>query len=361
MSTITATLRRIYMAPAEEGADLGGTGGALDVETRISNALFLGEEGGELDNGEVVEEGGEKDLPEIDDTDPLKKIAEQNEDDLTLAAHLGLPEDSLEYDADGQVVFNATINGEKQQVKIQDLVKSYQLEGHINQKSMKLENDHREFVATRDKAYVELANRLNVATEMVKIAENAILAEFQSIDWDTLRATDPGEWSALRQHYAERANSLANVKQQVAGQQQGLTQEQLQAQTLEKQNFINGEIQKMIIDNPGWTDQKVMEKEVGELGKFMLDSYGFKPEEVAGVMDARLMRLMKDAYAYKSGKTGLQEKQIPKNVPKFRTQGASTAQTANLQKAREAKAQKAKIKQSGGSIDAIAAALENRM
>lgn len=355
-----ATLRRIYMAPAEEGSDLGGNDGALDIETRIGNALFSGGEGDNDDSDDVVVEDAGK-LPETDDTDDDDNVEDHNEDDMTLAKHLGLDDDALEYDDAGNVVFNATINGEKKQVKMQDLIKSYQLEGHINQKSMKLEQDNREFVEMRDKAYNELAGRLNAANELIKVAETSILAEFQSIDWDTLRATNPAEWSALRQHYAERANQLTAIKQSVGQSQKGLTDEQLQAQLHKKQQFLQAEMQKMIVDNPSWADETVMQKEVGEIGKFLLDSYGFKPEEVANAMDARLMRMIRDAQAYRSGKTALQEKQIPKNVPKFRKQGASTEQLANLQKARDAKATKQRIKKSGGSVDAIASALVNRM
>lgn len=364
VNLMTATLRRVYQNPADgEGSDLGGTSGALDIESRIANALSSGDEGGEESGGEVDVDGAnseEKKLPDNSDTETTEEDAGSDEDE-TLAKMLGLGDESLAYDDAGNVVFNATINGEQKQVTMQELVKSYQLEGHTNQKSMKLETDRREFETTRDKAYNELAGRLNSASNLVKMAETNLLAEFQSIDWDTLRMTDPGEWSALRQHYAERAGQINEAKAHVQNGQQELTQEQLQEQERHKQDFLNGEMTKMIADNPAWSDQTVMAKEVGEIGKFLFEAYGFKPEEVSNALDARLMRMIRDAQSFRSGKSALKEKKVPDNVPKFRKNGPQSANRNDMQKARDAKAVKDNIRKSGGSEDAIAAALLNRM
>lgn len=360
VNLMTATLRRIYQAPADgEGSDLGGNDGALDIESRIANALSSGNESGDESVVEVDDDGAEK-LPEDGDTEVTEEDADSGEDE-TLAKILGLGDESLAYDDAGNVVFNATINGEQKQVTMQELVKSYQLEGHTNQKSMKLESDRREFEATRDTAYNELANRLNSASNLVKMAETNLLAEFQSIDWDTLRMTDPGEWSALRQHYAERAAQINEAKTQVQSGQQKLTDEQLQEQVRQKQEFLNGEMTKMIADNPAWSDQTVMAKEVGEIGKFLFETYGFKPEEVSNAMDARLMRMIRDAQAFRSGKSALKDKKVPDNIPKFRKGGPNNTNRNDMQKARDAKAVKERIRKSGGSEDAIAAALLNRM
>lgn len=357
----TATLRRIFMAPADDaGSDLGGAG-ALDIETRISNALSLGNEGDDDSVDVDVDDDQNDDLPDNSDTDADDDVTDSEEDDATLASILGLSDESLAYDDAGNVVFNATINGEPKQVTIQDLVKSYQLEGHINQKSMKLESERRDFESTRDKAYDELTQRLNSANSLIELAQNQLLQDFQSIDWDTLRATDPAEWTAMRQHYMERNQLIQQAKNSIATGSKGLTEEQQREQALKKQEFMNGEITKMISDNPAWKDQAVMAKEVGELGKFLNEAYGFSPEEVANAMDSRLMRMIKDAHAYRSGKQALKEKQIPSNVPKFRKPGSNNVSRNDMQKARDAKARKDNIRKSGGNTDSIAAALLDRM
>lgn len=362
MNRFFATFMRAYHSP-ETGGEGAAGGGALDVESRIAAALSGNE--GEGDNGEGGEGGGEDDI----DPDPTKQTQPEPEgddtagedDDQTLAAALGLPEDALEYDDEGNVVFNAVIDGEATKVKMQDLVKSYQLEGHVNKKSMQLESDRREFETTRDQAYDHLTQKITVANNLIGAVEQQLIGELQGIDWDTLRATDPAEWAATRQYYTERVQWLEQMKTQTGSVQKGLTEEQQKAQQDKYNAFMHGEVQKMIQDNPAWKDQAVMAKEVGEVGKFLVDKYGFTPDEIANHMDARMMRMVRDAMQFANGKDTLKTKKVPDNVPKFRTPGQQNANRRDTTKARQVKAQKEAIRKSGGSVDAIAASLVDRM
>lgn len=364
MNRFFATFLNAYQSPADgEGSDLGGSG-ALDVESRIAAALS-GNEGTDDDG-----EGGEGDGDgEDDDLDPNKQTKPEPEDegaaveddDQTLAAALGLPEDALEYDEEGNVVFNAVIDGEATKVKMQDLVKSYQLEGHVNKKSMQLESDRREFETTRDQAYDHLTQKITVANNLIGAVEQQLMGELQGIDWDTLRVTNPAEWAATRQYYTERVQWLEQMKAQTGSMQKGLTEEQQKAQQDKYNAFMQGEVQKMIQDNPAWKDQAVMAKEVGEVGKFLVDKYGFTPDEIANHMDARMMRMVRDAMQFANGKDTLKTKKVPDNVPKFRTPGQQNANRRDTTKARQVKAQKEAIRKSGGSVDAIAASLVDRM
>lgn len=362
MNRFFATFMRAYHSP-ETGGEGAAGGGALDVESRIAAALSGNE--GEDDNGEGGEGGGEDDV----DPDPTKQPQLEPEDDdtagedddQTLAAALGLPEDALEYDDEGNVVFNAVIDGEATKVKMQDLVKSYQLEGHVNKKSMQLESDRREFETTRDQAYDHLTQKITVANNLIGAVEQQLIGELKNIDWDTLRATDPAEWAATRQYYTERVQWLEQMKAQTGSAQKGLTEEQQKAQQEKYNAFMQGEVQKMIQDNPAWKDQAVMAKEVGEVGKFLVDKYGFTPDEIANHMDARMMRMVRDAMQFANGKDTLKAKKVPDNVPKFRTPGQQNANRRDTTKARQVKAQKDAIRKSGGSVDAIAASLVDRM
>ena len=363
MNRFFATFMRAYHSP-ETGGEGAAGGGALDVESRIAAALS-GNEGTD-DDGEGGEGDGEG---EDDDLDPNKQTKPEPEDegaageddDQTLAAALGLPEDALEYDDEGNVVFNAVIDGEATKVKMQDLVKSYQLEGHVNKKSMQLESDRREFETTRDQAYDNLTQKITVANNLIGAVEQQLIGELKNIDWDTLRATDPAEWAATRQYYTERVQWLEQMKAQTGSVQKGLTEEQQKAQQDKYNAFMHGEVQKMIQDNPAWKDQAVMAKEVGEIGKFLATKYGFTPDEIANHMDARMMRMVRDAMQFAGSKDTLKSKKVPDNIPKFRTPGQQNANRRDTTKARQVKAQKEAIRKSGGSVDAIAASLVDRM
>lgn len=366
MNRFFATFMRAYQSPETGGEGTAG-GGALDLESRISAVLSGNEgEGGEGEGGEGDGEGeGDDDLdPDLNKQtkpEPEDDLAAGEDDDQTLAAALGLPEDSLEYDDEGNVVFNAIIDGEATKVSMQDLVKSYQLEGHVNKKSMQLETDRREFETTRDQAYDHLTQKITVANNLIGAVEQQLLGELKGIDWDTLRATDPAEWAATRQYYTERVQWLEQMKAQTGSVQTELTAEQQKAQQDQYNAFMQGEVQKMLIDNPAWKDQAVMAKEVGEIGKFLSTKYGFTAEEIANHMDARMMRMVRDAMQFVSGKDTLKGKKVPDNIPKFRTPGQQNVNRRDTTKARQVKAQKDAIRKSGGSVDSIAASLVDRM
>lgn len=364
-------IRRCYMNQAVDGTEGGAAGGdpTQDVESRLESILFPGNDDASADDNAVLDDG-QLVLPENNDAE-AEHDAEvdggqddqeiDDVDDQTLASVLGLEDDKLAFNEDGDVVFNAIIDGEATPVSINDLVKSYQLEGHVNNKSIALENDRKEFTQTRDKAYDELVNRLETANKLLELSQQSLVAEYQGIDWDGLRMTDPAEWAALRQQYAERLQSIDQAKSQVGQNKTGLTEEQQNEQAQKQQEFINGEIQKMIVDNPSWSDQNVMADEVGKIGQFLQSQYGFTPEEIANNMDSRLMKLIQDAQRLHSGKASVKDKKIPKNVPKFRKPGANQASRKSVNAAAKAKAQKKAIRQSGGSVDAIAASLIDRM
>lgn len=360
----TATyLQPAYYQENLDGGDLGGS--AQDIESRLEAALFSGNDEAETDEDAVLEDDQEQGLPDDDDAeleeDAEVEGGELTDEEQTMASILGVDEDKLTFNEEGDVVFNALIDGESKQVSMNDLVKSYQLEGHVNNKSVALENDRKEFEQTRDKAYTALATRLDGANALIKSAEEALTQEFQDIDWNTLREIDPAEWSAQRQMFSERLAKIDQAKQSVGQATEEMTAEQAEQSQAKQQQFLQGEVNKMIANNPTWADQTVMAKEVGEIGAFLASQYGFTPEEIANSMDSRLMSLIQDAHKFRSGKTAVENKKIAANVPKFRKPGQNNSNRANLQKARNAKAQKANVRKSGGSVDSIAASIIERM
>ena len=43
--------------------------------------------------------------------------------------------------------------------------------------------------------------------------QNKLTQEFQSVDWDRLRVTDPAEWAAKQQEFAQRNQELQQAGQ----------------------------------------------------------------------------------------------------------------------------------------------------
>jgi len=360
-----ATLMMRYMAPA---GDDGAASGAQDIESRIQAALFpeqQPDDGNADDQDDAVVNGDGKRPPEADDADDGKDAELDGDDvdddgEITVASLLGIDEDKLEYDADGKVVFNAIIDGQVQKVPMGELVKSYQLQGHVNNKSIALEEERKTFAATKQQASQELLTRLESLNKLTDVAEKQLMADFEGVDWNGLRMTEPGEWAALQQQFQSRLNYINQIK--ALGGQEGerIKAEQQAEQQAQNQTRIGQELAKMVQDNPAWSDQSVMAKEFGEIGAFLREKYGFADQEVANNLDARLMRLIRDAKQFHSATSNVQTKKAEKPIPKFVKPGV-VGDRPSMQKARAVKQQKEQIRKSGGSVDAVAAALIDRM
>ena len=317
----------------------------------------------DIQDDEVLEDGEslplENDSESEDDgseEDDLGEIAEG--DELSLADYLGIDEDRIVVGEDGQPLFNAIIDGETQQVPLKDLAKNFQLQSYTNNKSIALETERKEFEEVRERAASELSQRLTGVEKLTELAEGELVNEYNSIDWDTLRQTDPANWTAYRQEYAERARKIQEVKSLAQQEQQRLADEN-QAKFKESANeYYQGELRSMIADNPEWADESKRNADMSEMKSF-ITRYGFTESDANGVNDHRLIRLIKDAKAYQEGKAKGEKKRLVKELPKFQKPGSKT-NAANLAKARKAKALKAKVKKSG-SVRDIAASIVDRM
>ena len=337
-----------------------------DITSRVEDQLFGSDDATEqdiLDTDVALDD--DANLPESDDTDvddsegsdDLDDIA--NEEELSLASYLGIEDDKLIVKDDGSVAFNAIIDGESKEVPLSDLATSYQLQGHVNNKSIALENERKEFVEQRDAAANELSTRLENVNSMTKMVEEQLVSEFNGIDWDRLRAENPSEWSAMRQEYAERAQKIQGIQSQVGAQQKELQGKQQEEASKNHQLHMQQEMQKMIVANPTWSNPEVMKAETTELKSFLGESYGFSEADMQYVTDSRLIGLIQDAKSFRQGKKEAEVK-ITKKVPKFQKPGTPKANSKQLAKARQAKAQKGALK-STGSIQDAASILLNRM
>tara|TARA_R110000803_G_scaffold11850_2_gene35030 strand:- start:2539 stop:3612 length:1074 start_codon:yes stop_codon:yes gene_type:complete len=303
----------------------------------------------------VIEDAIDDELPIDDDTDSetddgsdLENIA--SEEDLTLADYLGVDEEKLIVKDDGKVFYNAIIDGKPTEVPLSELATSYQMQGHVNNKSMALETERKEFQETRNKAAAELQTRLQGVETLSKVMEEQLVGEYNSIDWERLRFENPGEWTALRQDYAEKAQEIKRAQGLAKEEGQRLQNEQQQEAQGKFQNHLKEQFGKMIIDNPTWQDEAVMTKEVGAIGKFVQETYGYSPQDAATITDSRLMSMVQDAKRYREGLKGVEEK-LNKPVPKFIKPGASKQVAASTAKARKVKAQRGKLRKTGSVQD----------
>jgi hypothetical protein len=146
------------------------------------------------------------------------------------------------------------IDGQTKAVPFADVLKSYQLEGHVNNKSQALSEQQRQFEAERIAAQGFVQTQIQQAHSLGKLAAEQLLSEYNRIDWNGLRQADPGMWAAKQQEFGQRQAAINN---HIAQAQQLYTQSQQQAeQTLMQQRLANlpAEQEKLISYRSEWAD-----------------------------------------------------------------------------------------------------------
>ena len=330
------------------------------VADRVEDALFGEPEGDDTDetslddNLDIEGNSDEVDVDDQDDDDGVD-YAEDNEpvddyDEPTLASYLGLDETQLSEDDDGNVMFNANVNGELSSIPISKLVQGYQTDGYNTQRSMKLSEDIKTFEEERTRITEESQINLQKSMHIVNRLESELLEEYNRIDWQILRENNPTEFVALRQDYADKANRVEQMKSEASNaiQEWQLKSNNMQMEATQK--HIAEQRQKLIDNRPELANTELYTAAMSKARKFVFDTYGVSEEEVSEIYDHRLVSLILDAQQFHLGKQKITaKKKSGKKIPKFNKSGGIRIKASASKKA---KAKRQKLSESGTVNDA---------
>lgn len=224
----------------------------------------------------------------------------------------------------------AKIDGEEQEVTLQDALASYQIQGHLTRKSMALSDERKAWekqVAEQQKAAHDKAAKLEAGYAM---AANLLNAEFANVDWQRLQQDDPIEFNSKYIQWQQHNARLSQLADAIAHHRNEQTE--AQKQHLEK---LRSEEQKRIVEAiPSWADKSTKEREWNEIVS-TAQEYGFTEDNVNEVFDHRVIRLLRDAKEYRKlqkSKPQLEKKLklAPKMVKPGNAKKADVAKTEQL-------------------------------
>ena len=229
-----------------------------------------------------------------------------------------LTKSKLDRDSFMDLPARVKVDGQESDVPLKDILKAYQLEQHVQQKSISLAEKQKAWEAEQTQAKAQLKQYLDDAQTLGNLAHQQLLSEFQGIDWNNLRATNPTEWAVRNTEFQQRANAIQNHLAQIKQKQDVLAQEQEQARI----KALATERDKMYEARPDWRDDKIFQAARSEMSSYAR-SKGFTDAELGSIYDHRYMQVLHDAARY----AALQAKapEVAKRVrtaPKAATPGA---------------------------------------
>jgi len=330
-----------------------------DVTSRLETALFESDEvkqPEQISESEAQNDVLEEELPDGDDSVSESENGEES-DDLTLASYLGIDEDRLIINDDGSVSVSAIIDGASKAVDLKELVASYQMQGHVNNKSMALENQRKEFERDRSEVNKHMQSKVAELNSLGKMMEDELVSEYNNVDWDRLRSESPSDWAAFRQEFAERAQKVQRAKSAASQELKNLFDEQAGKQEAIQQRIIQEQRNLMLSENPQWSNPETLKKDQESMRVFLDEAYGFSAEELSGISDYRLIKVIRDVQAFRQGKKNATDN-LQKTLPKFKKSGIAAKASTDMSKARAAKNKRAALRSSGSTSDAASILLD---
>lgn len=224
------------------------------------------------------------------------------EDAAILAEALGIPAKDVLIGEDGQFRIAVKVDGEISHATMEELKTGLSAGRNYTQKSQALAEERRHFEQTRAAVSHELQERLQLHDRLTAIQHDALLNDFKRVDWDKLRAENPGEYAALIKDYEARKGQLDSLRSALQVERQQLEAEANQEFQQKRQQYLASQYERTLENNPAWADPKKLEADMNAMSDFVAKTYGVTPEEFAYLDDARHIEILKDAMAYRNGK-----------------------------------------------------------
>jgi len=263
----------------------------------------------------------------------LKDLAEATELDLEKVLDLTLP---------------TKIDGKEGTARIRDLLRGYQLDGHINQKLATLDNDRKDFESKRIESEKAATERLQALDQGLTILDRALQGELASVNWQQLQTTDPQEFNSKYVAYQQRFGQLQQIASQIQAEkqrQQSESEGHAKSWLEEQQKLLKAKV-------PEWADDTKRAQDKASIVEY-LKAYGITAEEFNQLADHRVAMVVRDAWKY-----GALQKEKPtllkkvKTAPKLLKPG--TKQSREARESMAAKDDVARLRRSGKTSDAAA-------
>jgi hypothetical protein len=239
------------------------------------------------------------------------------------------------------------IDGKEGKARLRDLVKSYQLDGHINQKLATLDTDRKTFESKKVEHERTAHERLLRLDAGVQTLTRALEGEFSAVDWQKLQTEDPVRFNSEYVAYQQRYAVMQDIAKQIANEQQ---QYQAKAQADAKVKF-DEEFKLLQAKVPEWSDSAKRSKDKAETVEVLKD-FGISQAEYESIVDHRQLLVVRDAVSWRKlqkSKPAVLNK--VKAAPKLLKPGSTQSRAAKDAVADQS--DRARLKRTGSVRDAV--------
>ena len=241
------------------------------------------------------------------------------------------------------------VDGEEQEVTLDELRNGYQRQADYTRKSQALAEQRKAYEANLQAIQSE-REQYSQALQMMVAQQKNELSQYENIDWKTLKEDDPMEYTEKRLEFQEARDKIARVQQEqqrVAAEQQQRVQQQLS-------EIMQTEFTKLKEALPAYVDPSSNLK--NELRDYGL-SLGFSQQDLDSISDHRVVLVLHKAMLQDRAAQGTVRKaKSSKPVPKVVKSGTPESKTQRSKKASQQRRER--LARTGSTRDATSVFLD---
>jgi len=296
--------------PVDQVAELLMGGPAEEQE--VSDETVFESEESEVEFSESEDDGYAS-----DDVEPEEEF-DQTDDDgdglVALAEELGLEGDKLTLSEDGEIMVKLKVNGKEQAVDLKEAISQTQYSKANEEKARTIAEERKAFESERQQVADAYTQQLQHIQGLGEMLQGKLTQEYQSIDWDRLRVTDPAEWTAKQREFELRNQELQQAGMALGQRMREAQQQQEQWESQERAKILQAERKLMVESNPEWADENKLKSDLAEIIDYA-KSNGFPEDELSQVIHSRHVDVLRKAMLFDKGQT-VAEKKV-KQAPKM--------------------------------------------
>jgi len=293
---------------------------------------------------EVVEETQEAE--EVEEETPESESEEEEEGQVEEETEEEVAEEEYDVVAEEDLKYTIKVDGKDYEVGIDELKNGYQRQADYTRKSQALAEQRKETEQIQSERMQLEQERQMYANglQMLQEQQAAKLNDFDSVDWEALKAEDPYQYMIKKDEYRDAQERVSNV----VAEQQAVHQEQARQAQQARAHFVQQEYTRLTEALPEWNDKdSTIKKDIQEYAT----SVGFRPEEISQLADHRSVLIIKKAMEFdKLTKKVAPKKKAVKKVPKVQKSGRGNSKEDVATEV--AKKKRARLRKSGKQDDA---------
>ena len=284
-------------------------GGPVEEKEVSDETVFESEE------SEVEFSESEDDGYASDDVEPEEEFDQTDDGDglVALAQELGLDGDKLTLSEDGEIMVKLKVNGKEQAVDLKEAISQTQYSKANEEKARTIAEERKAFESERQQVADAYTQQLQHIQGLGEMLQGKLTQEYQSIDWDRLRVTDPAEWTAKQREFELRNQELQQAGMALGQRMREAQQQQEQWESQERAKILQVERKLMVESNPEWADEDKLKSDLTEIIDYA-KSNGFPEDELSQVIHSRHVDVLRKAMLFDKGQTVAKKKvkQAPK-------------------------------------------------